>query len=40
VVREIADRLGVDAAQADDVREIEADIVPERVLDEIEAKKA
>jgi uncharacterized membrane protein len=40
VMREIADRLGVGAAHAEDVREIEADIVPERVLDEIEAKKA
>jgi uncharacterized membrane protein len=40
VVREVADRLGVGAAHAEDVREIEQDIVPERVLDEIEAKKA
>jgi len=39
VVREIADRLGVGAAQSEDVREIEEDIVPERVLDEIEARK-
>lgn len=40
VVREVADRLGVGVAHAEDVREIEADIVPERVLDEIEAQKS
>ncbi len=39
VVREIADRMGVDAHRSDDVREIEQDIVPERVLDEIEATR-
>ncbi|WP_217352672.1 DUF1003 domain-containing protein [Sphingomonas sp. ID1715] len=36
VVREIADRLGVEAQRAADVREIETNIDPEQVLDEIE----
>ena len=40
VVREVADRLGVGATHATDVREIEQDVVPERVLDEIEAQKS
>lgn len=39
VVREIADKLGIDSHRSDDVREIEQDIVPERVLDEIEATR-
>jgi uncharacterized membrane protein len=39
VVREIADRLGLEAQRAPDVREIETNIDPERVLDEIEAKR-
>jgi uncharacterized membrane protein len=38
VVREIADRLGVESHRSQDVQEIEQDIDPERVLDEIEAK--
>jgi uncharacterized membrane protein len=40
VVRQIADRVGIDAHRSEDVQEIEQDIDPERVLDEIEAKKA
>jgi len=39
VVREIADRLGVEVQRSPDVREIETNIDPERVLDEIEAKR-
>jgi uncharacterized membrane protein len=40
VVREIAERLGAEGQKAHDVREIEEDIDPERVLDEIEAKRS
>jgi uncharacterized membrane protein len=39
VVREIADRIGAQGQRTDDVREIEQNIDPERVLDEIEARK-
>lgn len=39
VVREIAERMGVQAQRAPDVREIETTIDPQRVLDEIEAKR-
>lgn len=39
VVRAIAERLGVEARNSADVREIESDIDPQRVLDEIEAKR-
>jgi uncharacterized membrane protein len=37
VVGAIAAKVGVDLQKAEDVQEIERDIVPERVLDEIEA---
>lgn len=40
VVGAIAEKVGVEVHRADDVQEIEQDIDPERVLDEIEAKKS
>ncbi|HEV2568867.1 DUF1003 domain-containing protein [Sphingomonas sp.] len=40
VVAAIAEKVGVDAHRAEDVQEIETDIDPERVLDEIEAQKS
>jgi uncharacterized membrane protein len=39
VVGAIADKLGIDEHRTEDVQEIETDIDPERVLDEIEAQK-
>jgi uncharacterized membrane protein len=39
VVGAIADKLQIDGHRTDDVQEIEQDIDPERVLDEIEAQK-
>lgn len=38
LVAAIAERLGVDAANAEDVLEIEQDVQPEAVLDELEAR--
>lgn len=39
VVLAIAERLDIDVQRSDDVQEIERDVEPERVLDEIEAQK-
>jgi len=39
VVGAIAEKVGVETQKADDVQEIERDIDPERVLDELEARK-
>lgn len=39
VVGAIAERVGVETQKAGDVQEIERDIDPERVLDELEARK-
>ena len=40
LVARIAERLDIDTSQSEDVREIGRDVVPERVLDEIDARKA
>jgi uncharacterized membrane protein len=40
IVAAIAERVGVQTHQSEDVREIEKDIDPERVLDELEARNS
>jgi uncharacterized membrane protein len=40
LVGAIAETVGVDARKTGDMEDVEQDIVPERVLDEIEAKKS